>query len=115
MHDALIDELAQIGALTVLARPSVMEYADTDLSLSEIASERNVDGIVEGTVLRTGDSVFITVELFAVLPEQRRLWSETYGRDVRDVQALHSEVARDVAGRRDVGHRTLPAGDRDRP
>jgi len=97
MQEALIDELAQIGALSVLAHQSVMQYAGTNLSLSAIAAELNADGIVEGTVLRVGDSVFITVELLSVRPQERRLWSETYERDVRDVPSLHSEVAREVA------------------
>jgi len=55
MTDALITDLAQIGSLKVISRTSIMRYKRTDKSLPEIARELNVDGIVEGTVQRSGD------------------------------------------------------------
>jgi TolB-like protein/tetratricopeptide (TPR) repeat protein len=102
LQPARIHELAQIGSIGVMARQSVLQYAGTDLSLSEIAGELPVDGIVVGTVLRAADSVFITVELFSVRPQERRLWTETYERDLRNVPALHSDVAQDVASQIEV-------------
>ena len=96
MHEALIAELAQIRALKVISRTSVNRYRDTAKSIPEIADELNVDAVVEGSVLRTGDSVRITVQLIAATPE-RHLWAQSYDRGLRDVLSLHSEVARAVA------------------
>jgi TolB-like protein/Flp pilus assembly protein TadD len=97
MHDAIIGELAQIGGLhKVISRTSAMQYRERDKSIPEIARELNVDAVVEGTVLRAGDRVRITLQLIEG-PEDRHLWAESYERDLRDVLALQSEVARAVA------------------
>ena len=96
MHEALIAELAQIEALMVISRTSVNRYRDTEKSIPEIARELNVDVILEGSVLRAGDSVRITVQLIGTEPE-RHLWAQSYDGDLRDVLSLHSQVARAVA------------------
>jgi TolB-like protein/Flp pilus assembly protein TadD len=98
MHDALIGQLAQISALRVISRRSVMQYKDDAASVPEIARELNVDGVIEASVVRTGDSVRLQVQLVAARPEERSLWAEAYDRDVSDVQELHSDVARAIAG-----------------
>jgi len=96
MHEALIAELAQIQALAVISRTSVNRYRETEKSLPEIARELGVDVVLEGSVLRAGDSVRITVQLIATDPE-RHLWAQSYDGDLRDVLSLHSQVARAVA------------------
>ena len=96
MTDALITELAQIGSLKVISRTSVMAYKRTNKSLPEIARELNVDGIVEGTVQRSGDRVRITAQLIQA-PSDRHLWANSYERDMRDVFALEQEVTADIA------------------
>ena len=96
MHDELIQELAQIGALRVMSRTSVMRYQNTDKPLPEIADELNVDAVVEGSVFRAGDSVRIQVQLIAAAPE-RHLWSQTYDGNAREVLAFHTEAARAIA------------------
>jgi len=63
MTDALITGLAQMGSVKVISRTSVMRYKKTDKSLPEIAGELNVDGIIEGSVQRSGDRVRITAQL----------------------------------------------------
>jgi len=96
MTDALITDLAQMGSAKVISRISVMRYKKTDKSLPEIAHELNVDGIVEGTVQRSGDRVRITAQLIHG-PSDKHLWANTYERDLRDVLALQDEVARAIA------------------
>jgi len=97
MTVALINELGQIGALRVISRTSVMRFKHTEKTLPEIAKELDVDAVVEASVLRSGDEVRITAQLIRANPE-RQMWAESYVRDVRDVLALHSEVARAIAG-----------------
>jgi TolB-like protein/DNA-binding winged helix-turn-helix (wHTH) protein/Flp pilus assembly protein TadD len=95
MTDALNARLAGVSALRVISQTSSMLYRGTSKSLSQIASEVNVDGIVEGSVLRAGDRVRINVQL--VWPgAEKRIWGQTYERDVQDVLALQSEVARAI-------------------
>jgi DNA-binding SARP family transcriptional activator/TolB-like protein len=96
MHDALIAELGKIGALKVISRTSAMQYKQTDKRLPQIARELGVDGLVEGSVLRAGERVRVTVQLLHG-PTDRHLWAESYERDIRDVLALQAEVARAIA------------------
>jgi len=98
MTDALITSLAQIGSLKVISRTSSMQYRQTRRSLPEIARELNVDGIIEGTVQRSGDRVRITAQLIHG-PSDKHIWADSYERDVRDVFTLEREVANDIADR----------------
>jgi TolB-like protein/DNA-binding winged helix-turn-helix (wHTH) protein/Flp pilus assembly protein TadD len=96
MTDELITDLAKIGALRVISRTSVMRYKGTKKSLPEIARELNVDGIVEGSVIRSGQRVRITAQLLQA-PKDQHLWADTYDRDLGDVLRLQSEVAQAIA------------------
>jgi TolB-like protein/Tfp pilus assembly protein PilF/predicted Ser/Thr protein kinase len=95
--DELIGQLSQIAALRVISRTSVMTYKGKEKSLPEIAQELNVDAVVEGTVLRVGESVRIRVQLIEALPEERNLWAQTYDRDMADVLVMYREMARAIA------------------
>jgi TolB-like protein len=96
MTDELITDLAKVGSLRVISRTSVMRYKGTKKGLPEIARELNVDGIVEGSVMRLGQRVRITAQLLDA-PTDQHLWAETYERDLGDVPGLQSEVAEAIA------------------
>jgi TolB-like protein/DNA-binding winged helix-turn-helix (wHTH) protein/Tfp pilus assembly protein PilF len=96
MTDALITDLAQIGSVRVISRTSSMQYKQTKKSLPEIAHELNVDGIIEGTVQRSGDRVRITAQLIYG-PSDKHLWARSYEEDLRDVFTLQTNVASDIA------------------
>jgi TolB-like protein/tetratricopeptide (TPR) repeat protein len=96
MADALRQRLEVISALRVVSRTSSMYYRGSTKPLPEIARQMNVDAVVEGSVLRSGDRVRITVELIQA-PNDRRLWGGAYDRDLKDVFALQSEVAQRIA------------------
>jgi TolB-like protein/DNA-binding winged helix-turn-helix (wHTH) protein len=96
MTDALITDFAQIGSLKVISRTSSMQYKQTKKSLPEIAHELNVDGIVEGTVQRSGNRVRITAQLIHG-PSDKHLWAQSYERDMQDVFALERDVTEDIA------------------
>ncbi|MGA2475856.1 MAG: protein kinase [Terriglobia bacterium] len=96
MTEALIAELGQISSLRVISRTSVMQYKGVKRPLPQIARELNVDALIEGSVLRSGDRVRITAQLIGAVPESH-LWARSYERDLRDVLSLQSEVARAIA------------------
>jgi serine/threonine-protein kinase len=96
MTEALITDLAKIRALKVISRTSVMQYKGVKKPLTAIARELGVDGIIEGSVMRVGDRVRISAQLIEASTD-RHLWAENYERDLRDVLALQSDVARAVA------------------
>jgi TolB-like protein/DNA-binding winged helix-turn-helix (wHTH) protein/Flp pilus assembly protein TadD len=96
MTDELITDLAQISALRVISRTSVMVYKGARKPLPQIARELNVDAVVEGTVLRSGDQVRITAQLIEASTD-KHLWSESYEGELRDTLALQNTVARAIA------------------
>jgi TolB-like protein/DNA-binding winged helix-turn-helix (wHTH) protein/tetratricopeptide (TPR) repeat protein len=96
MTDALITYLAQINSLKVISRTSSMQYKQTKKSLPEIARELSVDGIIEGTVQRSGDRVRITAQLIHG-PSDKHIWANSYEGDLRDVFTLERDVTEDIA------------------
>jgi serine/threonine-protein kinase len=96
MTDQLIADLSQISALRVISRTTMMQYKGTRKPLPQIARELNVDAVVEGSVLSSGERVRITAKLIRSANE-KSLWGETYERDARDVLKLQADVAGAVA------------------
>src|SRR5580704_11310008 len=96
MTDELIMNLGQISALRVISRTSVMGYKHARKPLPQIARELNVDAVVEGTVLRSGDQVRITAQLIDAAAD-KHLWSKSYEGELKDTLALQSNVARAIA------------------
>ena len=81
MTEELTTDLSKISALRVISRTSAMHYKGTNKTLPEIARELNVDGVVEGSVMRSGNRVRITAELINAHKDEH-LWAETYERDL---------------------------------
>jgi serine/threonine protein kinase/tetratricopeptide (TPR) repeat protein len=92
MTEALITDLARIGALKVISRTSCMRYKNSGKAVPEIARELGVDAVIEGSVLRVGDRVRVTAQLLHGASD-RHLWAASYDRDFKDVLALQSELA----------------------
>jgi TolB-like protein len=105
LTEALITSLAKISSLRVISRTTAMYYKGVKKPLPEIARELGVEGVVEGTVLRSGERIRISAQLLHA-PTDTHLWAESYDRDLRDVMALHSEVAQAIA--RQVEARMTP-------
>jgi TolB-like protein/Flp pilus assembly protein TadD len=96
MTEALIATLAKIGALRVVSRTTAMHYKGVHRPLRDIARELQVDAIVEGTVLRSGDRVRISAQLIDARTDSH-VWVESYDREMRDVLVLQAEVAQAIA------------------
>lgn len=96
MTDELITELSGIRELKVISRTSSMRYKKTEKSLPVIASELKVDAIVEGSVLRSGDDLRITLQLINA-PQDRNVWANRYERKVPDMFSLDRDIAQDIS------------------
>ena len=97
MTDELTTDLANISALRVISRGSVMQYKGAHRPPTpEIAKALNVDAVVEGSVTRIGDKVRITAQLIDARAD-KHLWAENYERDARDVLAMQDEVTLAIA------------------
>ena len=95
----LIAELGRLqpGALSVIARTSVMRYKKTDKPVDEIGRELGVDYLLEGSAQREGGRIRVTAELIKVA-DQTQLWADRYERDMAGILALQGDVAQKVAG-----------------
>jgi serine/threonine protein kinase len=96
MTEELIATLSKISTLKVISRTSVMQFKGSRKSIPEIAAVLGVQGIIEGSVLLARERVRITAQLINAATDTH-LWAESYERDLRDVLAVQSEVARDIA------------------
>jgi serine/threonine protein kinase/Tfp pilus assembly protein PilF len=101
----LITTLTKISKLRVISWTSVRGYKNTTKALPQIAKELNVDGVIEGSVERSGDRVKITAQLIDA-PKDQGLWADSYNRDLRDILSLQEEVAGAIA--REVGVALTP-------
>jgi len=97
MTEELIDRLAQVKELKVIARTSVMSYKKKEKKASEIAKELGVGSLVEGSVRKAGNRVRVTVQLINSGNEEH-LWSSHYDKDLDDIFGVQSDIAEKVAG-----------------
>ena len=94
--DDILAQLAKIKSLEVISRTSIMQYKNTTKSLSEIGKELGVATILEGSVRRGGNRVRIIAQLIDARTD-KHLWAETYDRDLDDIFAIQSDVAKKIA------------------
>jgi TolB-like protein/DNA-binding winged helix-turn-helix (wHTH) protein/tetratricopeptide (TPR) repeat protein len=98
MTDELTTKLAGIPTLRVISRTSALRYRGSVKSIREIGRELDVDAIVEGSVLRSGEQARITLKLIEVATD-RTVLAESFARQLQDILTLQSEIARVVAER----------------
>ena len=96
MHEALITDLAKISDLKVISRTSAMRYKGSDKALPAIATELGVEALIEGSVLRADGQVRITAQLIDGTTDEH-LWAESYDREMENLLALLTDVARAIA------------------
>jgi TolB-like protein len=96
MTEELTTQLAQMSAVKVVSRTSVLRFKGTKTPLSQIARELHVEAIVEGSVARSGQRVRINAQLIDASSD-RHIWAHSYERDLREILALQAEVAGAIA------------------
>ncbi len=102
MQDALISELSRIGSLRIISRQSTLRFQGSILPMKEIAKQLNVDAIVEGSVVKSFDHVWIQIQLIKTKPEESSLLAQSYERELTDVMTMHKEITRDIANQIEV-------------
>ncbi len=96
LHDALIGEFGQIGAIRVMSRTSTLPYANSQKTVKSIASELNVDAILETSVLSVDEGIRIQVKLINAVPEVQ-LWSRTFDSELDNIMGLYNEIISNIA------------------
>jgi TolB-like protein len=101
IHEEILNYLAKLKSLSVIARTSMLQYADTDKSIQRIAEELNVETVMEGSVRYAGDRVRVTTQLIDAATGTH-LWSEVYERPFEDIFAIQTDIAMNVANALDA-------------
>lgn len=96
MHEEILNQLAKLHNLNVISRTSVLQYADSRPPIPQIASELNVQAILEGSVRFDGENVLIQVQLIDAATDSH-LWSDSYEREFAGVFGIQADVAMNVA------------------
>ena len=98
IHDDLLTRLANVAALKVISRTSVMEYRDTTKNLRQIADELGVGVVLEGAVQRVGDNVRISAQLIDASTDEH-IWANSYDRQLSmaNLFAIQSEISEEIA------------------
>ena len=95
IHEEILTSLSRIENVRVVSRTTALRYIGSELSLADIGRELDVRYIVEGSVRRIKDHVRITVQLIDAATDAH-LWARNYDRELVDVFATQSEVAREI-------------------
>ena len=97
VQNEVLTDLATIADLKVISRTSVMQYkSDVARNLREIGQQLGVAHVVEGSVQRSGNRVRVNAQLLDARTDGQ-LWAQTYDRDLADVFAIQSEIAKSIA------------------
>src|SRR5262249_17413072 len=97
VQDEILTDLARVADLKVISRTSVMQYnTGAKRNLRQIGNELGVAHVVEGSVQRAGNRVRVNAQLIDARTDAH-LWAQTYDRDLADVFAIQSEIAKTIA------------------
>ncbi len=97
VQDEILTDLARIADLKVISRTSVMDYkSGVARNLRKIGQQLEVANVLEGSVQRSGNRVRVNVQLIDTRND-RHLWGQSYDRDLADVFAIQSEIAKTIA------------------
>jgi TolB-like protein len=97
LSEELLNQLAQIQDLRVIARTSSFAFKGQNRDVREIATILNVTHLLEGSVRKAGEKLRITAQLINAA-DGDHLWSKTYDRTLKDIFAIQDEIAREVTG-----------------
>jgi len=95
MSEEILDTLAKVDGLRVVARTSSFSFKGKNVNVSEIRKKLNVENVLEGSLRREGNRIRISAQLINTR-NGFHLWSETYERDLKGVFALQDEITRAI-------------------
>jgi TolB-like protein len=101
IHEEILNRLAKLSRLNVIARTSVMQYANTQKTIPEIARELNIGAVMEGSVRYADGRVLVTTQLIDAATNVH-LWSESYEREFANIFAIQADIAMNVANALDA-------------
>jgi adenylate cyclase len=96
MNDEILTQVSKIGGLNVISRTSMLQFKGTKKTMKKIAEETGADVLLEGSVQKSNEKVRINVQLIDS-KNDHHLWAETYDRDIKDIFAIQTDIAKQIA------------------
>jgi len=97
MHASLINDMGKVSGLRTIGKTSSQIYKDVSKSVPQIASELNVDAVIEADVMCLGDSICLQVRLLSAGPEEKLLWVGDYKEEKSKILNLYNQVTKQIA------------------
>ena len=108
ISEEILDALAKVEGLRVVARTSSFSFKGKNADVSEIAQKLNVQNVLEGSLRREGNRIRITAQLVSAV-NGFHLWSETYERELQGVFAVQDEITRSIVNALKIKLAVAPA------
>lgn len=97
MHSSLITDIGKISGLRIICKTSSNAYKNADIPVREIASELNVDAVIEADVMCLGDSICVRFKLISAFPEEKILWTGDFKEEKNQILQLYNRVTKKIA------------------
>ena len=98
IHSSIITDMQQLGGLRVTCKTTANSFKNTELSITEIASELNVDAVVEGSISCVDeDSVCVQIQLISAKGDEQQLWVEDYRVAKSQFLSFYNDVTRKIS------------------
>jgi len=97
MHSSLIGDMGKVSGLRILSETTSNVYKNAEKSVPEIASELDVDAVVEPTVTCFGDTICLQVKVYSAFPDEKLLWVAEYREDKSKILSLYNRVTKQIA------------------
>ena len=102
IHDNLITAISKISSLRVISKTSTLKYMVTDKSLVEIATELNVETIVEASVLKAQENIRLNIQLINVFPKEDHIWADVFDCPLNEINFLLNEITQTISEKIDL-------------
>ena len=102
IHDNLITAISKISSLRVISKTSTLKYKVTDKSLVEIATELNVETIVEASVLKAQENIRLNIQLINVFPKEDHIWADVFDCPLNEINFLLNEITQTISEKIDL-------------
>ena len=97
MHASLIGDMGKVSALRVISKTTSTTVKEERKSIPEIASQLNIDAVVEASIACLGDSVCVQVKLVTAYPEEKQLWVQDYYVDRAEILNFYTQVTKEIS------------------
>ena len=96
MHASLIGAMGRVSAMRVISKTTANAFKNTEKSIPEIATDLDVDAVVEASVLSLAEKICLQVKLINAYPEEKQLWSQDFIEEKSEVLNMYNTITKEI-------------------